>query len=203
MLRLVFVLVLFPLERSQPEVQERIAGCWRLVFDGYGENYRVGDTFVLRPAPPEAASITHASLVVSAGQFDEVDFEVDVKTVARLRGPQPNPWEVGWVVWHYTDPTHFYYLLLKPHGWEVGKADPGEPGNQRFLVTGEARVFPPGEWYSVHVRQRGATIEVGVDGERLTTFTDPQAPYLTGSVGFYTEDAEAAFRPRPGEGCAQ
>ena len=177
-------------DRGQPS-----AGCWKSVFDGFGENVLEDGTLHLRPQGPRSADETHASLVVSTTTFEAVDFETRVMTSKQLRSPVPNPWEVAWVVWSYSDPTHFYYLILKPHGWELGKADPTRPGRQRFLKTGTSRVFPTGRWYSVHVRQHGATMHVTVDGEPLTTFTDRHSPYRGGKVGFYVEDAEAAFRP--------
>jgi hypothetical protein len=86
----------------------------------------------------------------------------------------------------------FYYLALKPNGWELGKRDPSYPGGQRFLATGE-NAYPIGFWYSVEIEQRGATQTARVDGRRLTTFTDRERPYLGGSVGLYAEDAEAEF----------
>jgi hypothetical protein len=112
-----------------------------------------------------------------------------------LRGPHPNPWEVGWILWHYTSDQRFYYIILKPNGWELGKADPGYPGDQRFLATATHPVFPPGRWYTVRVHQRGDGIEVDVDGRRLVRLTDSQHPYRSGRVGLYTEDASVTFQP--------
>lgn len=73
---------------------------------------------------------------------------------------EPNPWEVGWLLWCFSpDPTHpydpsptsnsnfrFYALTLKPNGWEVSKQDPSYKGGQRFLKSNtdaDPRKFPP------------------------------------------------------------
>jgi hypothetical protein len=42
-------------------------------------------------------------------------------TERRLRGDRANPWDAAWLVWRYTDDQHFYYLVLKPDGFELGK----------------------------------------------------------------------------------
>lgn len=170
-------------------------GFWRAVFDGYG---RIGVTrddskvLSLRPKVSDDASETHAALVVSRGRFADMDMTMRMKTADQLREGRPNPWEVAWSLWHYQDNTHFYYLILKPNGWELGKADPAYPGAQRFLATGSQH-FAVGRWHRVRVRQVGATITVWANGERLSSFTDRQRPYKDGSVGVYNEDAKTFF----------
>ena len=37
------------------------------------------------------------------------------------------------------------------------------------------------------------TIAARIDGEQVTTFTDEERPYLSGKIGFYTEDARVGF----------
>lgn len=98
------------------------------------------------------------------------------------------------MVWHYTDNTHFYYLALKPNGWELGKEDPAYPGAQRFLATGVEPTFPIGRESTVTITQVGPTMTAAVAGQVLVTFTDRQRPYTSGSVGIYTEDATVLVR---------
>lgn len=170
-------------------------GFWKAVFDGYG---RVGieragsKVLSLRPRASDTRSETHAALVVSRRRFDDLDMRMRMKTVDQLRAGKPNPWEVAWSLWQYTDNTHFYYLILKPNGWELGKADPAYPGAQRFLATGSKR-FPIGQWHSVRVRQVGRTMTVWANGQKLTRFVDRQRPYKSGSIGVYNEDAKTFF----------
>jgi Ca2+-binding RTX toxin-like protein len=149
---------------------------------------------LLEPMVSTSPSETHAALVVSQTSYTDVVFEADFTTISQLRiGSPPNPWECAWAVFNYTDNTHFYYVALKPNGWELGKADPAYPGGQRFLATSEDMTFAVGSRHSFQITQTGDTITVAADGKILTTFTDKERPYLTGKVGFYTEDAKVAF----------
>ncbi|NNN33679.1 DUF1080 domain-containing protein [Streptomyces sp. S3(2020)] len=167
-------------------------GRWTSVFNGHGTNTGDDDSLTLSPMPAEDPGTTHAGLVVSTASYDDVRFASRMRTVEQLRTPHPNPWEVPWLVWAYTDAEHFYYITLKPNGWELGKRDPAYPGGQRFLATGHEQ-YPVGDWSSVRVEQKGPRLTVEVDGKRLVTFTDAERPYLQGRVGAYTEDAAVEF----------
>ncbi|MEW1914393.1 family 16 glycoside hydrolase [Kitasatospora sp. NPDC085895] len=170
-----------------------VHGPWRVVFDGEGSVGTDDGTVSLKPRRPVLPSETHAALVVSVDSQGDFDYRLQMRTVEQLRRPDPNSWEVAWVVWHYTDPQHFYYLALKPTGWELGKEDPAYPGAQRFLATGPP-AYPIGPWYDVEIRQAGPTMSVVVEDRPLVTFTDKERPYPEGSVGLYSEDAHAEFR---------
>ena len=136
---------------------------------------------------------THATLVTSTKSFGDLDWTVRVRTVSQLRLPTPNPWEVGWALWHYTDDTHFYYVALKPNGWELGKEDPAYPGAQRYLRTGSSPTYAVGSWHTVRMRQVGNVITAWADGVQIASFTDTERPYSTGSVGLYDEDSLTHF----------
>ncbi|GHG71581.1 calcium-binding protein [Streptomyces griseocarneus] len=179
-------------EPERPWAEGSVHGPWRSVFDGHGENIGRHDGLALSPKPATRAEETHAGLIVSTRQYDDVDFRARMRTIAQLRTPKPNPWEVPWLVWAYTDPEHFYYITLKPNGWELGKRDPAYPGGQRFLATG-AEHFPLGRSSDVRVAQRGARMEVSVDGRGLVAYEDRERPYLKGNVGVYSEDARVVF----------
>jgi hypothetical protein len=168
------------------------------VFDGLGcvAGISVGGNTMLMERPAEAASPdeTHAALVVGPAASGDVTVQASVITTQQLRtGSAPNPWEVAWLLWHYTDNTHFYYFIPKPNGWELGKADPAYPGAQRFLATGTWPVFPVGTWHRVSISQLGQSIDVSVNGVLLTRYTDRERTYTSGRVGLYTEDAESYF----------
>ncbi|MER7849083.1 calcium-binding protein [Kitasatospora sp. NPDC096077] len=179
-------------EAARPWRDGSVHGPWRSVFDGHGENLGLPNGLSLSPMPARTPEVTHAGLIVSTRQYRDMDLRARMRTVAQLRTPTPNPWEVPWLVWAYSDPEHFYYLVLKPNGWELGKRDPAYPGGQRFLATGP-EPFPVGQWSAVKVTQRGALMEVGVDGRALVSYQDPERPYLAGSIGAYTEDAHVLF----------
>jgi len=171
-------------------------GAWRAVYNGYGYTGVVNDgTRVLleKPKASTRSAETHAGLVTTRASYGDLDVTVRTRTVAQLRLPKPNAWEVGWTLWHYTDDTHFYYLVLKPNGWELGKEDPAFPGAQRYLKTGASPRFAVGRWHTMRVRQVGATITVWGDGTLLARITDGQRPYRSGHVGLYDEDAAVHF----------
>lgn len=172
---------------------------WYLAYDGYGHvsaaTHRGVLHLTLQPARPASPASTHAALVLSRNSWRDLAAEIRVRTNRQLRQPRPNAWEVAWILWHYGNDQRFYYIALKPDGWELGKADPAYPGGQRFLATGAHPVFPPGRWYAVGVRQRGDVIQVNVDGHRLVRFVDTHDPYRSGRVGLYVEDASATFQP--------
>jgi hypothetical protein len=172
---------------------------WRVAYNGYGhvaQSSRSGPaTITLTPAQPASPGQTHSALVLSRRGWRDLTAQIRVRTSRQLRWPRPNPWEVGWILWHYLSNHHFYYVALKPNGWELGKQDPSYPGNQRFLATGSHPVFPTGRWYAVSVRQRGDVITVNVGGRRLVRFADTENPYEWGRVGLYAEDASATFQP--------
>ncbi|MCX4681935.1 DUF1080 domain-containing protein [Streptomyces sp. NBC_01433] len=170
-----------------------VYGPWRSVFHGYGANTGTVDELTLTPRTAREQDRTHACLVISTTRYGVLDYRARIRTAEQLREPDPNPWEVAWLVWSYDDPEHFYYLALKPNGWELGKRDPEYRGGQRFLATGIPG-FPVGDWSEVRVRQRGARMTVAVDGREVADFTDRERPYTSGSMGAYTEDARAEFR---------
>jgi hypothetical protein len=180
-------------------------GQWNTVFTGFGTvGIEIDQTKVLMESPMAATmpGESHAALVVSIPTFGDLDLKVQMKTVMQLRtdsnsssldaASAPNPWEVAWLLWHYTDNVHFYYITLKTNGWELGKEDPNYNGNQRFLTSGPAG-YTVGVWNTVRVRQVGNSITVFVDGAQLTSFVDDERPYTSGSIGLYTEDAYVRF----------
>ena len=173
-------------------------GDWTSVFAGYGCNsVEVFDGVMCLHISPEAQSdpdLTKSGLIVGPEKNGDLSFTCRVFTAKQLRtGSEPNFWEVGWVVWNYTSAENFYYFILKPNGWELGKRDPNYDGGQRFLQTGSNPFFPIQTWYEVEVSQSDATIFVSVDGDALIRFTDDEDPYLFGQIGVYSEDAKAYF----------
>jgi hypothetical protein len=171
---------------------------WRIAYTGYGQvrtsNGTHDQAFFLEPARPESATSTHSALVLSTRSWHDFALVVRLRTTRQLRRPRPNDWEVGWLLWHYSDERHFYYIILKPNGFELGKEDPAYPGQQRFLVTRNEPRFPAGPWYVVRVLQRGDVISVSVNGRSLVRFADTRDPYRSGLVGLYTEDAAVAYQ---------
>jgi hypothetical protein len=175
-----------------------IIGMWQFIYNGYGCNAFVSsnsNTMLFeRPMAPTAPGETHASLVVGPLLGGDFTLQVWAATTRQLRlNSAPNPWEVAWLGWHYTDNTHFYYFIAKPNGWELGKRDPAYPGGQRFLATGTSPSFPIGQWYRIGVDQSAEVMRITVNDAPIVTFADYQRPYTSGRVALYSEDAEAYF----------
>lgn len=171
---------------------------WHVAYTGYGQ-VRSGNEgndpgFVLMPARPDSATATHSALVLSTRAWRDFTLVVRLRTNSQLRKPHPNNWEVGWLLWHYTGESRFYYLILKPDGFELGKEDPAAPGQQRFLVTRGEPSFPVGRSYFIRVVQHGDAMSVSVDGRTLVRYTDSDNPYRSGHIGLYTEDAAATYQ---------
>jgi len=171
-------------------------GAWRAVYDGYGTTSVEGKGrrryLSMSPLSPAHSKETHGGLVISTAAFDDIDVVTQLWTIEQFR-TTGNAWEVPWLLWNYTDDQHFYYIVLKPNGWELGKEDPAYPGAQRYLRTAPSPKFPVGTKHTVRVRQVGNQITVWGDQRLLTTYSDVERPYLRGSVGLYTEDAHVAF----------
>lgn len=182
--------------RCRPWREGTTRGDWRLAYDGYGTatgSSEAGDwRYRLRPQAATEPDETHASLAVNERVVTDLRISARLRTQRQLR-PEPNPWEVAWLVWHYSDDQHFYYVALKPNGWELGKEDPAYPGAQRYLAARSSPTFPVGRWYEVEVHQTGNEIRIAVDGQPLVQVHDNERPYVQGRVGLYTEDADAEF----------
>jgi 1,2-diacylglycerol 3-beta-glucosyltransferase len=173
---------------------------WYSVFNGYGTTSVAGSgahqVITLSPGRARTRRDTHAALVLSKAWNQDFVAITHVRTMSRLRqgaaGP-PNPWEVGWVVWHYTSNQRFYALTLEPTGWVLSKQDPAYRGGERFLASAPDPRFPVGVTHTVGIVQSGNQITVSADGRLLTQFTDTQRPYLNGAFGVYSEDSVARF----------
>ncbi|MGD9545099.1 MAG: hypothetical protein AB7F41_08575 [Methylocystis sp.] len=195
-----------------PETQigdgEFLAPNWKSVYHGFGSNSVVrlfdGQALSIRPKEATSSNETHAGLINGPFPSSPIDLRGDFTIEASLhteqqlrRNDAPNPWEVAWLLWDYVDNRHFYYFVPKPNGWELGKADPAYPGDQRFLASGTRPIYPIGRRYLVKIVQSAApnatTLSVFVDGVPLTTFTDRERPYSNGLIGLYSEDALVYF----------
>lgn len=174
----------------------QLCGGWRLIYNGYGSARAIraasGWSFELAPRAAKQAERTHAALALSEHQVDDTLVSATLVTTRQLRQPQPNQWEVAWLLWHYIDDSRFYAIALKPNGWEISKEDPAYPEGQRFLATGTTPTFAIGVKHTVQVRQIANAIEVRVDGS-VIHIRDDESPYLRGAVGLYTEDASVCF----------
>lgn len=170
-------------------------GPWDVIYAGYGCVRTTYHGLLLRPQTSTHEDETHAALVVGPEFSNFLVYKLSLLTIAQLRqNSEPNPWEVAWVVWHYTDDDHFYYFIPKPNGWELGKRDPDYPGGQRYLATSSDVLFPIQQWYRVRVVQINNLIRVFVNNQLMVEFLDEEEPYTSGRIGLYDEDARVIFK---------
>ena len=158
-----------------------------------------GDRVIqMQPRAATRPDETHSFLAVSRQAFGgdaPYRFAGQMRTVAQLRTPTPNAWEVAWLVWNFADNDHLYYFVLKPNGWEIGKRDPryvvpGVNDGQKIMATGGSVRLEIGQWNAFEVRVDGPEAEIFIDGRFVTRFRDTDsAPLLSGRVGLYGEDA--------------
>jgi hypothetical protein len=126
--------------------------------------------------------------------------KVDMNTVQPLRKNSPaNMWEVGWLFFRYSDTFHYYWLLVKPNGIELGKkdcdncADPVD--GQKFLVTKSTPSLKMNTWNNVKVDMIGNNIKIYWNGNLVIDYIDKSmSPKLaSGSVAMYSEDAYVLY----------
>ena len=184
---------------GEPWPDDTAYGAWYSLHNGFGRTQVEwsGATRIvtLTTRAPEGEVDTYSSLVHTRRSFGDIDFTVSLRTVAQLRRPAANPWEVAWVLWRYSDNQHFYSFIVKPNGWELAKQDVVYRGSQRFLAYSYERSYPIGRTYEIRVQHIGDTITVWVDDVRIVRFTDRERPYRSGSIALYAEDSSVWYSP--------
>jgi hypothetical protein len=179
-------------------------GEWKNVYSGYGSTgVKAVDgriVFYLSPMASTSAAQTLAALVKSTDKFCDFSMQVDMNTVKPLRKGSPaNTWEVGWLFFRYTDTFHYYWLLVKPNGIELGKkdcdtcSDPVE--GQKYLVTKSTPTLKFNTWNKVKVDMIGNNIKVYWNGNLVIDYVDrAMSPKLaSGNIAMYSEDAYVLY----------
>src|SRR5699024_4243869 len=92
---------------EQQWVEGQIYGDWTVRYTGYGQVTSNGQRITLEPQAAKDHDTTHGGLVHTIGQCPDPEFSVTVHTEAQLRKPDPNVWEVGWVLWNFASDTQF------------------------------------------------------------------------------------------------
>jgi len=186
----------YPLD--QPFTDGDRFGHWGVVFAGGGsvtvverDDHRA---IKLEPAKEDSENPTRSTLVFGPTFQGAYELNLYLTTESQLRSPaDPNPWEMAWVFWNASDHQHAYYFIGKTNGWELGKLDPAGKGGQVFLDSGNTPVFTVGQRYLLNVKVQGGRMMVSADGELLSDTTDDKAPYVSGRLGLYVEDASVVF----------
>lgn len=180
-------------------------GKWRSIDNGYGAmgvktDDRGNNIFFLRPKAAETKNETFSALATTVNNFTDFTLDLDVLTDKQLRlNTLPNSWEAAWVLFRYTDIFHYYWLLVKPDGVELGKKDCNsctDPVNGQVFLK---RLVSPNltfdKWSKWNIQAHDNHILVSIDGNKIIDYIDKNASktLAKGSVGLYSEDADVAF----------
>jgi hypothetical protein len=150
------------------------------------------NTVSLSSTIPTSPAETHSALITTKRAWRDQTISFTTTTLGQLRaGSAPNVWEVGWVMFRFRDLENYYYFIVKPNGFELGKKHGSDA--QIFLATGETARLVVGRPHRVWVQVRGARIRAAVDGVEVVDFTDPHPLLSPGSVGLYEEDSHVRF----------
>lgn len=180
-------------------------GKWRSVDNGYGAmgvktDDRGNNIFFLRPKAAETGNETFSALATTVNNFTNFTLDLDVLTDKQLRlNTPPNSWEAAWVLFRYSDIFHYYWLLVKPDGVELGKKDCNsctDPvSGQVFLKRLDSPKLTLDKWSKWNIQAFDSHILVSIDGNKIIDYIDKNASKTLdqGSVGLYSEDADVAF----------
>jgi hypothetical protein len=184
-------------ERASPAHTELVRHDWsRSALGGWkhwwGAARVVDGGLVLASRAPRRAAETYSSLVTTRHYWRDFAVAMNVRPIRRLRlGTSPNTWETGWVFFRFRDLHNYYYFILKPNGWELGKKHGSD--RQIFLATGSRPRLAIGSRARVRIAARGARITVRVNGSRILSFVDRRPLRRGGAIGLYEEDARVRF----------
>jgi len=88
---------------------------------------------------------------------------VRVRVTGQYR-PEPNPWEVAWVV--LGNDQWFVAFVPKASGWHVELVDSRVQPYQRYLASGSSPTYPVGEPITVSIAARENGVEISADSLR-------------------------------------
>jgi hypothetical protein len=148
--------------------------------------------YSLESTAPRLPAETHSALMTSPAGTGDQAISFGVTTLAQLRtGSDPNPWEVAWALFRFRDLANYYWFIVKPNGWELGKKQGSD--SQIFLATGARPQLVVGRRTQVQIRAEGPRIRVWVDGGLVVDYLDRSPLPAGGSLGLYEEDSRVRF----------
>jgi hypothetical protein len=164
------------------------AGQWK---QWWGATSFSGGGVTLASQAPVAPAETHSALITTKRTWQDSTVSFTTSTLKQLRrNTAPNVWEVGWVMFRFTDLENYYWFMLKTNGFELGKKQGSD--TQIFLATGDLPALKLGQQRRIQVKTQGPRIQVFVDGAKLVDYVD-RNPLGAGSVGLYEEDSQVRF----------
>lgn len=182
-------LVLDPVNHSNWQIQ-------------YHASQQPGEFFLNPPAPPfgspSAPGTTHASLVTSNFTHKDFIIEITAKTLSQLRQPNPNPFEVFWILFNYmiapNGKKEANYFILKTNGIEIGTMK--DELGQTFLSTENNPKLMLGMETVYKLIKRGQKLSVHINNNHVKDFdysgnpANKQLYNHNGKIGLYSEDSQ-------------
>ena len=127
------------------------AGDWQT---WWGQVTLKNGAFTLDSRAPVSPDETYSALVTSTSSWGDHAFSFTTTTLEQLRvGSPPNPWEVAWAMFRFRDLENYYYFILKPNGYELGKKQGSD--EQIFLVTGTSPRLALGRRTRIVIQAQG------------------------------------------------
>lgn len=168
----------------------------------YHASQQPGEFFLNPPAPPfgspSAPGTTHASLVTSNFTHKDFIIEITAKTLSQLRQPNPNPFEVFWILFNYVIASNgkkeANYFILKTNGIEIGTMK--DELGQTFLSTENDPKLALGMDTRYKLIKRGQKLSVYINNNHVKDFdysSNPLNKQLynhNGKIGLYSEDSQ-------------
>ena len=97
-------------------------------------------------------------------------------------------------MFRFRDLENYYYFILKPNGYELGKKQGSD--EQIFLVTGTSPQLALGKRTRIQIQAQGARIRVFVGGAKIIDFTGPTR--CTAAPSYLRRGCPRALRVRDG-----
>ena len=169
---------------------------WEIVYTGFGTVAIENGLLSMAPMVSKNSLETHAPLVAVNDSswnnaWKDYIYTLRMNTVEQLRGNNPNPWEVGWIIFRYQDAQNFYYFVQKTNGIELGRFN---NNTQRFMYTADTPKLSLNAWNTYKIAVKGANIKISINGTQVVDYTDTAADtILDGKIGLYNEDAHVHY----------
>lgn len=175
-------------------------GEWFCPYAGHGSAIVNNNSITIQPQKATGDN-TSACQVRSTKEFGDSIMSFTIKTIKQLKD-SPQPWEVGWFMWHYNDDIvpltgkpdahHHYTMYVRPLGGvEIARKDydlyngglinslgqkiPGDQEQQQFVFTppkGEGIKWVMGQEYRVKIKHVGNNITVWVNDQLQCDIVD-------------------------------
>ncbi|WP_020617696.1 family 16 glycoside hydrolase [Paenibacillus daejeonensis] len=131
---------------------------------------------------------TSTSLLIAKEGASWTDYSFEARTHPHLANGKEN----AGLIFRVTDADNYYMYRINADAkrLELFKAI---GGTLTRIQEADTAFTPAKQWYTIKVIVQGNTIEAYVDGEPMTSWTNPDQELSTGGVGFRTTSAHVKF----------